>query len=651
MNRRPLLPLVVALAGSLVSGCASHSPAGSLLPGVPSSTSPAVSTMSYENGGPKGSVDVNLSMKPGAGIDLTKVFPNLKAPHPEARWARPNVTSYKSLEIDGSIFPSYAGPVPVNNTVTIAYPAGGVATVTESFTNVPLGNNEFAVFFLYGIGNDGTKVSLGNLATLVNVTASNPKIAANAASTVVFQATEAEVQAGQITAFDLQGIKTLPTMVQNELNVLSLKPSPSTGVLSPSQLTQLITSWKNTWVREFDVTPANGANYLTVANDTTSNAENVLYYNEQSFVMTTNVSSYRPYGAPCGVPVINPHLPNTKPTVSSVSCYASWPVCCGNTEPVIDVYGGPLILGQVQYSTPMYASNVKVGTHSGSTITNISMPAMHDVSQALVINDPFDWAFKLNPSLQRNLAPGMQPVGPNANSGWSTEVPNNWSQGNPSVEALAWNPWNLPNSDFQYCTWQQTCIAAGSNLTLNVSPPFWDPGTDIKYFNWVGNQGTTVQADPAGGCSAKVGYQLSFSNNAFSMSTVNTHGTIWLAPGQELAFYFDGNGCAPDPQYTTITVTAQGADGHTYQNTGTNYNLAGNGFAVYMSSVTKPTAINAITISGTVPNASAQTLDLEEIYYPSYYYVSAAKPAVAGAHELPAYSPHLPAGIQPAGLR
>ncbi|MBV8491629.1 MAG: hypothetical protein JO199_13975 [Candidatus Eremiobacteraeota bacterium] len=580
----------------------------------------ASSTLPFANTGAHGALTVSLQVPRGDLVDLSRAFPRLKHRAGAAPFVRGNASPYKSLLIDGEIWPSYAGAVPITATATAAAPSSSSITATVTFGNVPKGNNEFVVLSVYGVASNGAQTFLGNLSTMANVTSATPKVSATLASTLTFQAMMAVIQAGFFSAADVAS-STTQAQVEAEVKAQALKANPATGLYDSETLVAFVQTWEPKIERVVQLTIKPSADYVTIANDATDAAENMLFLNESAFQTTSTLSNLRPYGAPCKSTLVKGPA-GLKQTIVATSCYAQWPGNYGSTLPAIIVYGGPLLLGQVSYATPYTGSMQKAGPLAQGAKDAIALDNLSSSANALVVtHDAADWAFGTQPSLVRRfypnsaVLPGTFDATFDPNYGFAAFAPGNWGASHPAVDALAWNPWNLPSTQFQICSWNNACVPLGSTKTLDVNPPFHDPGTKISYYQWAANQGSGLAVEPWGSCTAAGGYQFTLNgSHLWSMSTTRTQpAPIWFEPQQWLYFAFHtGNGCNVLPAGSTITVTARGKDGYFYTSSvKASYDTSS--IFLYMDSVNRPTVMTGVTISGTVPPATITTLDLNAI--------------------------------------
>ncbi len=85
--------------------------------------------------------------------------------------------SFSSIAVSATIYPGYAGAVPITNTTSIAPPSGSTYAATVTFANVPAGNNEWVLMTFTGIASDKSQYALGELLGVVNVSGSTANTA------------------------------------------------------------------------------------------------------------------------------------------------------------------------------------------------------------------------------------------------------------------------------------------------------------------------------------------------------------------------------------------------------------------------------------------------------------------------------------------
>jgi hypothetical protein len=606
----PQRSLLFALTVAALAGCAGRN-GNSLLPLQAQQRSPErVSTIADR--GPAGGISVALVLRPRQSVDLTAMYPHLPRPrHAAVRLSGAHpLSAFKQIEVDAFLYPGYASPNRFENDVLLPAPPGDVVSATVRFSNVPAGNNEWAVFYVYGVAADGSKVYLGTLASIVDVAGNaGTHVTANGASTLLWQAELAMIEGGQFSAADLKKFPQLAKSVASEIAAQHLTPQKSTGLYSSQQLYQFVKTWSPSWQRELVLTPNASAYYLTLANDAKSTVDAILFYNSSFsvFFNTGLIQDLRPFGAPCNS-YVQTGTPAKKPVMVTYSCAAYWygPLGGGGGSQPLAVYGGPLIVGQVNYTAPYSGTIQRVSPGAPGSTTTLTLGALQPRTLNVATNDPLDWAFGTYPSFDELNKAGAVLTEPTAEYYFDYQAVSGYSQANPIVQVLSWNPWGLPPSSFQICSWNQICQSLNAKSVLAVDPPFQDYGNNLAYFGWAVSGGGLSIAQAAG-----CGYRVTFSGSAFTL-TSNTR--TWLQPDQDVRLYFN-SGCNIDPLGTRVTIAATGTDGHTYVNYGQNFNVAGSPIDVYMQSVTRDTPIASMTIG--FSGLSGTMLDLSYINAPN----------------------------------
>jgi hypothetical protein len=122
-----------------------------------------------------------------------------------ARRRTTGVGSFQSLVFTGTLYPGYAGALPVTVNVTqntTALPP----SVTLSFNNVPTGNNEWVLIDVEGYASPsgaGSRSDLGQLGGLISVGALPGAITVDGGSTLRLQLALAAMGDGLISTYDL----------------------------------------------------------------------------------------------------------------------------------------------------------------------------------------------------------------------------------------------------------------------------------------------------------------------------------------------------------------------------------------------------------------------------------------------------------------
>lgn len=538
--------------------------------------------------------------------DLSRVFPNLRRRRnsPALQASGPAAAPAKTLYVDADLNPGYTSIDRIYRSITMPAPKkGSVGSLTVHFPNAPVGNNEFATFEVYGSQNYGD--FLGNFAAFVNVTKPGGiDVVANEKTTLAFQAEMSMIVSGLFTARDLKA-PNLEAMVENRIKSEKLKPNRVTGVFSGDVLTKFVSQWAPSWRRTLTFKTGSPIDLVTYANDATDTAENILEYNETDFLLN-DVRFNRPPGAPCRTNVSYGGLPGAKRHLAAAACVDEVNATGGN-EVTNNVYGGPMVVGQVNdRNAPYMGTLTRLPARPPKSTTNLGTLALKSAEQAIKTYDPFDWAFGTRPNLYENYT-GSSIL--NYFTDFEYSVPTGWSAADPGLPVLSWNPADLRLSKYQVCTWSQTCVPLNSKKTLSIDPPFSDPGTDFGYYNYTGSSGVAETIEPAGGCTATTGYHVSYPGSTFSLTTTKP---VWFTAQDELYFEFlSQTGCNTDPANMTITLTAKGVNGRTYVNSGTNFYSPGEEIVVTMSSMSEDTPVKSLTIA--ISGAPTTALDFDVI--------------------------------------
>lgn len=538
--------------------------------------------------------------------DLSRVFPNLRRRRKSnaLQAGSPLRAPAKTWYVDAYLSPSYASTDEIYRSVTVPAPKKGSAgSLTVHFPNAPVGNNEFATFEIYGSQYYGD--FLGDLAAFVNVTkAGGIDVVADEKTTLAFQAEMAMIVSGLFTADDLKA-PDMEAKVEARIKSEKLKPNRATGLFGNEVLSKFVSQWAPAWRRTVTFTTGSPIDLVTYTNDATDTAENILKFNETDFLIN-DLGFARPPGAPCYTTLSYGRL-GAKHHLEAQACVEELDATGGN-EVANYVYGGPIIVGQVNdLNAPYQGTLTHVPARPPRATTNLGTLALESAEQTIATYDPFDWAFGTRPNLYENYNPGSA-IDLNFRD-FQYSVPTGWSAVDPGLPVLSWNPAGLRLSDYQVCTWRQTCVPLNSKKTLSIDPPFSDPGTAFGYYAYTGSAGVAQTSEPAGGCTATTGYHVSYPGTSFTLTTTKP---VWFTAQDEIYFAFSSQtGCNTDPTNMTITLTAEGVNGVTYVNSGTNFFSPGNYIIVRMSSMLEDTPVKSLTIS--ISGAPTTALDFDAI--------------------------------------
>ncbi|HTU81127.1 MAG TPA: hypothetical protein VMF61_03300 [Candidatus Acidoferrales bacterium] len=596
MNRWSIV--TIAVAAAVLGGCAGGSNgASSVLP---------VSAPAFPNATGAQRPAPELSLLP----DLSSFFPHLRR-HRHAPALRAGdlaqASSIKTLEIYADLYPSYASDKESYRDFKMAAPKGAIHSITVSFPDAPVGNNEFATFEVDALGSGGSYYYLGDVGAIVNVTKpGGVKVTADAQTTLPFQAEMSMIDAGLFTANDLKSAGLLAT-VEARIASEKLEPDPYSGIFTQQTIDKFVGQWAPAWRQTVTLTTGTNVDKVTYTNDVSDMAENLLRYNETDFLVPRLPD--RPEGAPCYTEFTYDHTLGGKRIMEPESCTDYVYAPAGNTISKY-VYRGPVLVGQLNDETPPYtASLTHLPAAPPKTTKNLGSISLMPAQDEIKADDPFDWAFGTRPALYSTYTP--QPsMGNDPSPEFVYSLPAGWSKADPDIAVLAWDPAGLPLSAFHVCTWRQSCVALGSSKTLAIDPPFSDPGTNFKYYKYTGSPGVSQTSDPVGGCTATSGYHWSYPGTSFSLTTTKP---VWLSDADTLYFNFNSGGtCSPDPLGMTITVTAVGTNGKTYVNSATNNYETGSEIALVMDSILQETPLKSLKLTFT--GAPTGALDFDILY-------------------------------------
>ncbi|HTU82556.1 MAG TPA: hypothetical protein VMF61_10525 [Candidatus Acidoferrales bacterium] len=505
------------------------------------------------------------------------------------------------IAVVGALYPSYVSSTIGNNT-QILTPKGKILSAKIGFTGVPRANNEWAVVAFYKYAPNGSTVYVGTEAALVNVDKPTVNVAVDEKSTQIFQATMSLIGAGLITAQDLSDQPDLPAAIAADAKRAGLTPNASTGLYTPQQLQQFVLTETPKWQRLLTIDAGPTARVISVANDLKLASEGFLSNNTRNFLGALAGSQSRPAGAPCGN-TVPAHVPGTSPTPSPISCATIYGTSGGKLT--IPVYGNAVVVGASNGRIPYTGDVLNLPYRAPGKSAKLTFAKLPSTQIDVKTSDPFDWAFGSPPSVvvQLSASAGAQPFAlvENYYPGWGFSktlpvqygVPAGYSAKNPNIAVNGWNPFNVPNANFAFCTSWNICQPLVDKKTFAIDPPFADPGTDLKYFLWKGTGGTTVAA--VKNCP---GYVVTPKKGSSTSTFVSKTPTL-LLQSQQLTFHFNaGPGCGgvPSPG-STVAVTAVGGDGVTFSGRGASSAANPHAVTVAMDTFLPLVAVKQTTIT------------------------------------------------------
>jgi hypothetical protein len=503
-------------------------------------------------------------------------------------WRKPQFT-FTSIEVDGTLYTGDAGNYVLRNKVTMPPPAGSTFTASVPFSDVPIGNNEWAVLEFYGNAADGTQVALGDLMGMLNVSTSpvDPFPILDGRTSTTFQVFLMLLDNGIISTYDLDNTPTLAGEIADAIKVSGLTPNGATGLFTNGQLQLLYDAIAPKSERSYVVDPGGVPGAITLVRDYTNASEVNLAGSVQGF--SSNFTPNEPipqtgsiFGVACG----NMIVAQAQTLAGTTTSYPTQVGACQLLDPtgapltIAGVYGGHMIVGAT--NAPYNAIGAPVPL-SGNTflggITSVAGVMPHKVDsfpikariaqQAFEADDPAGFAFgtaffeeaalgqppmfEVLPAFGQQLLSGTTFSPPVGNQFAGVIVPADYSAKNSAhaVEALTFNPFAIAPSNLQICG-GVNChpLAAGKGT---FARPFADGGNDLNYFKWAPS-GTATKITP--GNSGGYAITVNGAGTAKLTSAVSTT----LVPQQIIEID------ATTPVGTVWTVTATDSNKLVYEN-------------------------------------------------------------------------------------
>jgi hypothetical protein len=332
-----------------------------------------------------------------------------------------------SVIVNGTLYQSTASVAVVTNSQTLIPTANGV-TVSMTFSNVVPANNDWIVFDFIAQASDGSQYDLGDLATMINITANGSNsVNLDTNSTLRFQAIVTALGSA-ISSYDLENNATLDGAIATYLTGHpQYVPDPNTGLFSPATQQLIANDLLATYGRTVTITTSGGTGssaLFSIAYDYTSTDENNLMVNACPFdeeagctgTSNNNLNRYTgfagagvtyPYfiygvpGAVCydvsatdptqpittaGLCSQGPAIPVHTPGSGASSAYpnivtAALIIAGGTTSLTVPVYGGHIIVGAHDRAAknglitlPPYGGTANIaGEAPGSFSKNVAM--------------------------------------------------------------------------------------------------------------------------------------------------------------------------------------------------------------------------------------------------------------------------------------
>jgi hypothetical protein len=510
-----------------------------------------------------------------------------------AKRKRLSVGGFRSLVFTGTLYPGYAGalPITVNSTVNAT---SLPSTVTLGFNNVPTGNNEWVIINVVGYDSPnagGTYSTLGQLGGLLSVGSSPGYITVDGGSTLRLQLALFAMADGLISTYDLANETSLDSDLGSFIGASGTPADPQTGLFSYDNIARLLDNLAAIYNRTITVKGSIATPSTVWVTWDWSNA------NEKNFSLNvgSTVHEFDPYngtalnfptvvGAPYfyyGATAIPPHTPASGTNVATEEVQAEGFGASNGSATITQVYGGSLRVGVSSQSSTTavgppwyggYASVVERGKNTSSTVTvNVS-----NSTNMMTIDDPELSYLNAEDPYGTYLGPTNTEYYEQCETSqcFGAYATNDSVTGNTYIAALGdgtsklyfdeFNPWGVPTNAMEYCQeGSNECLPLSANGTITTHEPWFSDLEYGDYWNAAPSSGD-VTAVTASGSQYIVSYSGGLSGYiAFSLPS---HSPQYFYNGQELVFYtsmpvgstvyFDAN-CG-SAQYQTTAVVSDG---------------------------------------------------------------------------------------------
>jgi len=540
---------------------------------------------------------------------------------------RTKALSFHNITVDATIYPSYAGSVPVTGTTTILPPSGSTYTASVSLSNVAAGNNEWIIMTFTGNATDGSQYALGELVGIVNVSGSSATSATlTTTTTQTAQILLTMVASGYLSTYDLTNTTGLASAIATGITNSHVAADPSTGLFDSGGVRTIVNALAPAYARTLVVSGnPEIAGSVTIVHDYTSTPELNTQSNLEIFALLieeslgfgstlgqTADSFLNTLGGIAGGPgcgsftlSVNQHTPPGGILIPIDVSTCIIPFSATATT-IKGVYGGAIILGVT--TNPYYTSGAAASTFKGGTL-KVAGRAAGSASETLttastalsvLMTDPAGYAFgvasspfQVIPSFGTTEYSSTTFEPPGFGNGISrVTVPTPYSATSHTLTVDTFNPYALPTSDLALCGSfvLPGCFQLNAAQPFVPKRPFTDDGLHLSYFDWKasGGHATAVAADPTNG-----GYKVTMSTAGAATLTSTT--ATALVPRQIIVI---SNSLAAGVRWT---LTAKDSLSNTYVGTALN---ASNGYGpnaatIEMDSVFVDTAITSTVLTTT----------------------------------------------------
>jgi hypothetical protein len=539
------------------------------------------------------------------------------------RPGHPMAFTFKSYSAQATLFPGDAGDNIVTNTGAATF-SGGIYKASISLSNVPVHDNEWAILQFTGVATDGSQIALGELAGLINVTASPTNSSTlTEATTQTFQVFATLASNGEIATYDLDKTSTLASTLASDISATGIKPDPTTLLFDANELNALYNDIAPKFERNATISasPAVSGSFLLLR-DYTNASELYLASNLFNFFSTFALNVQLPviggvFGgslAGCGsfeaaAPL---HEPETNPTPVP-SLVNSCVIPESGSTTIHNVYGGHLLIGasnnpfnfEVPAATPFDGGFTSFAGHAPGTFATTVTTA--STQQSIKVTDPAGFAFGAQFFASQGLGTfftqpgfGNTPLSAatftaSVEPAYRILIPALYSSTNNTLIVDTLDPWDISAADTQLCG-GVSCFALTAAQPFVIQRPFADAGTKLTYFAWkaTGTASGISQLTP----NPPGGYNVTISGAGTATLTTSTASV--LEPRQVVLI--EAPTVLPG---STWTITAKDAAGNTYTDSAPSEDGL---VTITMDSVGNTVTTKSIAISFTTTAAGSITI-------------------------------------------
>ena len=564
--RLPKYAIVAIAVGILLGGCSGHNSV------VPSRSSPSGRTVILS-----GSIN-------GTG-------PQLFADKRRPAALRHPLATFSTITVSGTIFEGDVGFNTLKNAIAMTCPCANPLTASVPFSNVPVGNNQFAILSFTGNAADGSNFALGELAGAINVTGSTTNTATLTETTTQdFQIIVSALANGELGTSNLAS-STLSSTVHSAIVATGQVPNSTTHLYTPDQVKAILFGIDKKFESDVVVNvspPTNGS--LVFVRDWTNSQE--LNLSSNVFVLSQLLTSGSGTGGFSGGPPIiggsgggdffasvPQHTADTNPGPVPFFVNSFGLAAPSATTHVASAYPGHMLVGATNNrfdgsppALPFNGGFASVDVPAGPGTFTFTVPT-GSTQKAITVMDNAAFAFGVpffesQPPFTLFFEQNSFVDNPLSETFWSTNeftqprifihTPYNATPPDNQITVDTFSNWNIPLNDI--------VVSPGGNIvsyplngttTFTVQRPFSDGGNDLLFNNWkTGGTNTGITQGASG-------YVVTTSGIGTGTLTTTTP---WFFLGRQNVIIF-GNG-SPFSPGSVWTLKATDMSSVAHQNSG-----------------------------------------------------------------------------------